>query len=168
MQRTAFGFHDRLTILAVLVSVALLATVPPAVATGAGEPSCNHATATLTTTPSVPTPSAPVPSSQVDPATDTSDLAPGMRAYIDPETGQIGVPSVLPALTPEENAELQALQPPVETVLPDGSVMLELNGNCQDYFMIELDANGQKVTRCVQDSKAVVQTPPPAPQREDR
>lgn len=168
MQRTAFGFHDRLSIGAVLAMASLLAIVAPAVATGAGEPSCAHAPATLSTTSSVPTQSAPVPSSQVDPATDTSDLAPGMRAYIDPETGQIGVPSVLPALTPEETAELQALQPPVETVLPDGSVMLELNGNCQDYFMIELDANGQKVTRCIQDPKAVTQTLPPAPQREDR
>jgi hypothetical protein len=91
-----------------------------------------------------------------------------MRAYIDPETGKIGGPPVLPALALEEDAQIQAVQPPVETVLPDGSVMLELNGNCVDYLIIDLDANNQKTLRCVQDPKAALQTPPPAPQREDR
>jgi hypothetical protein len=145
-----------------------IAIIAPTVVIGADDPSCGNSTAQVTTTPPAPAAAATTSASQVDPATDTSDLAPGMRIFIDPETGQIGVPSVLPALTPEELAEIQPLQPPVETVMPDGSVMLELNGNCQDYFTIQMDPNGQPVTRCVQDPKTVLETTPAAPQREDR
>jgi hypothetical protein len=94
-------------------------------------------------------------------------LDPGMRAFIEPETGMLGVPAVIPAPTPEENASKTA-EEPVLIHMPDGSDMLDLRGTMQDYMVIQLDPNGRQVMRCVEDPKAAQQTPPPAPQREDR
>ena len=85
-----------------------------------------------------------------------------MRAYLDPETGLIGGPGALPPLSSEE---AQLLVPglqaePVETVLPDGSVMLELNGRGLEYFVLQLDSDGNRVVRCVQDPKTALSTTP--------
>jgi hypothetical protein len=93
----------------------------------------------------------------------------GMRAFIDPETGTIGVPSPLPALTPEESKyiESQIQQEPVETIYPDGSAKVELNGHGQEYFIMQLDANGKPVARCVEDPKAALEKTPTA-QPKDR
>jgi hypothetical protein len=88
-----------------------------------------------------------------------------LRAFIDPETGLIGPPAGQPM--PEETVSKPAAEA-VLTVLPDGSEMLELNGTIEDYMIIQLDADGQKTFRCVEDPKAVLQVPPPKPQREDR
>jgi hypothetical protein len=75
---------------------------------------------------------------------ETTSLVPasdgGMRAYIDPETGTIGSmpPSGdLPGSTQSEP------EPTFEqVVLPDGSVMVDLKGAGQEYYILELDANG--------------------------
>jgi hypothetical protein len=86
----------------------------------------------------------------------------GMRAYIDPETGQLGTAPALPAPTEEEKALLEPTQPPREVVLPDGSVMLELNGACQEFTVMQLDADGQRSVQCVQDPQTALRSPAPA------
>jgi hypothetical protein len=94
----------------------------------------------------------------------------GMRAFIDPETGTLGVPSPLPALTSEESKYIdgQIQQDPVETVFPDGSARLELNGHGQEYFIMQLDENGKPVARCVQDPKTALEKAPAPTQPKDR
>jgi len=85
----------------------------------------------------------------------------GMRAYLDPETGVIGG---LPAtLEPAGTEGVQAIEPVLrEEVLPDGSVMMDLQGTMQEYFLIQLDADGNRVVRCVQDPAKALATPVPA------
>ncbi len=87
-----------------------------------------------------------------------------MRAYLDPETGVIGSPGPLPPLTPEEAKLLQPTvqEEPVQTILPDGSVMLDLKGRGQEFYILQLDANGKPVARCVEDPKTALQSPPAA------
>jgi hypothetical protein len=90
----------------------------------------------------------------------------GMRVYLDPESGTIG--GVPPAGVEEVAVQPGLEEQPVETVLPDGSVMLDLKGHGQEYFIMQLDANGNRVTRCVQeDPKAALKTVP-TPKPEDR
>ena len=86
-----------------------------------------------------------------------------LRGWL-PATGVARNNGLIASLSPVPGfADLRVL-----TVLPDGSEMLELNGTIEDYTIIQLDANGQKVVRCVEDPKAAAQPLPPAPQREDR
>jgi hypothetical protein len=96
------------------------------------------------------------------PATAGASVAPtageaGMRAYLDPESGGVlvGMPS------PEAGA-VQAAQATPELqqeVLPDGSVMMHLQGTGQEYLVLEIDAKGERTVRCVQDPKQALATP---------
>lgn len=92
----------------------------------------------------------------------TTPAEAGMRAYIDPETGTIG------GMPPAEALPASPQPEPVfeQVVLPDGSVMVDLKGAGQEYFILQLDANGNRVVRCVQDPKTA--TAPVAPKREER
>ena len=118
-----------------------------------------------------PAPAAPVAASpaSADPAQSASQAEPGMRIHLDPETGTIGGPGPLPQLTEEEAVllEPEVQEEPVQTVLPDGSVMVDLKGRGQEYFILQLDANGQRVVRCVQDPKTALQ-PAPSVKPEER
>lgn len=155
MRRTAMSLHLRLLLLGVAVALTVMAV--GVLTAGAETP----ATAQPAATPQ-PAPTA------ADQAPGASALAPGLRVFIEPETGKIGPPAVIPALTPEEEAALKTAAEPTLVHMRDGSDMLELNGSIQDYTVIKLDANGNKVISCVENPKAAMQTPPPAPQREDR
>jgi hypothetical protein len=163
---------------AILLRIGFLATGilgTTSIAWGCGKQPA--ATESACSTPSV-TVTTPVGSTPVFHPTATTAVAatpsaapaePGMRAYLDPETGLIGGPGALPPPSPEE---AQALVPelqaePVETVLPDGSVMLELNGRGLEYFVLQLDADGNPVVRCVQDPKTALRTAP-SPMPEER
>lgn len=171
MKRTAIVLHHRLLFLGVLVLLAAGAmgtlaagaeveTAGKRVAASAAGPQAAPDPATL----------APAVAATTEKGPDATPLDPGMRAFIDPETGQLGAPPVLPPLTPEEQASLNPesdLQP-VQITLPDGSVMVDLKGTCQEYSVMQLDADGRKVVRCVHDPKTALQNPAPAPQREDR
>ncbi len=90
----------------------------------------------------------------------------GMRAYIDPETGLItSQPSGVQPVEISSDKEPPVLVPEIR---PDGSLLLDLKGTVEDFMVLQLDANGKKVMRCVEDPKAALQTPPATPQREDR
>lgn len=91
----------------------------------------------------------------------------GMRAYIDPETGQIGVPNPLPQLPPEEKPGAEPVLH--EEVLPDGSVMIDLKGTGVDYLVMQIDPKtGKRTTRCVDDPKKAMQAPASTLQPADR
>ena len=94
------------------------------------------------------------------PATSTPGSG-GMIVGIDPETGQIGMP------TPQQAADIQAQITPVEgnvilTALPGGGVMARQEGHAIEYATVHIDANGKKVFGCSPDKKAV-EMPAPAP-----
>jgi hypothetical protein len=154
MRRTAMSIHLRLLFLGAVVALTALAV---GVVTAGAE------------TPAATQPAAPAATTQpVAPATAAKAPAPaleaGMRAFIEPETGQLGTPAEMPVVTEDAT---KVAQEPVLVHMPDGSDMLELNGAFADYAIIKLDANGKKVVSCVEDPKAAQQAPP-APQREDR
>ncbi len=90
-----------------------------------------------------------------------------MRAFIEPETGKLGMPAELPAPVVATEAA-QPSEQPVLIHMPDGSDMLDLRGTIQDYTVIQVDPSGRTVLRCVTDPQAAVQAPPPAPKREER
>lgn len=84
----------------------------------------------------------------------------GMRVYLDPETGELGpVPAGVEIAGDVRAAATSALSEPVETVLPDGSVMMELNGHGQEYFILDIAEDGSRSVRCVQDPAAPLQAP---------
>ena len=93
----------------------------------------------------------------------------GMRIFKDPETGQIGPPTDR-TVVPEDVASRQDVVGLQQVTLPDGSVMIDLQGRFQESMVIQLDAHGHKVMRCVHDPKAAFKQTPvaTAPQREDR
>jgi hypothetical protein len=91
----------------------------------------------------------------------------GMRVYIDPETGQIGVPNPLPQLPPEEKPGAEPVLH--EEVLPDGSVMIDLKGTSVDYMVMQIDPKtGKRTTTCTDDPKKALQAPASTPQPADR
>ena len=155
MKWTAISLRLLLPVAAVAVTVC-----------GASMPCRAEAAAADAKAPAVTPPPAPAaaPAPAAQPTGTPSDA--GMRAYIDPETGLItSQPPPGQQLEPSEIKQEPVLH---EEILPDGSVMVDLQGTLQDYMVLQLDANGHLVMRCVEDPKAALETPPPAPQREDR
>src|SRR5262245_4511296 len=86
------------------------------------------------------------------------ELAPGeagMRIEMDPETGAPGLAHTpvppLSAVPRDDEAALshsdQGLQ---QVVLPDGSVMVDLQGRFQEYAVMEIGPDGKLRMRCVQ------------------
>jgi len=84
----------------------------------------------------------------------------GMVVGIDPETGQLGMP------TPEQVAELQSqIVPPEELNFSDvglvsvrhanGGVSLDLQGRFQEFATVRIGSNGQKMFGCTTDPKSV-------------
>ena len=92
----------------------------------------------------------------------------GMRAFLDPESGTLGVPPAQPLFAASDKTAPSSSEQPVQIVLPDGSVMMDLKGTCQEYVVMQLDANGRLSTRCVQDPAAAAALPNPTPQPQDR
>jgi hypothetical protein len=93
----------------------------------------------------------------------------GMRIFKDPETGEIGPPTA-------ENAAILArdAQPEVDVrnlpqiPLPNGGYELLIDGKIEDAMIMQIDAKGNRVVRCVNDPKAALKQVPQAPAREDR
>ncbi len=78
-----------------------------------------------------------------------------MRVYIDPETGEFGVPP--PEAGPEAALQLQSLSTPSEELVevpgttPAGGFTLELNGQFQRDLIVTRDADGKISTRCLDE-----------------
>jgi len=94
------------------------------------------------------------------PSMKSNPTAAGMRAYLDPETGTIGAPTTAQSAIAGTRADGPTLH---EVVLPDGSVMMDLQGTLQDYMIMNIDAKGHRVMRCVPNpTEALKSTPTPA------
>jgi hypothetical protein len=93
----------------------------------------------------------------------------GMIVGIDPETGQLGMP------TPEQMKRLfptgvSALNQSDEglpiTYGPDGTISRDLQGRFQEYVLVRIGPDGRKRVQCLNDPAAIhraLETPAPAP-----
>ncbi len=81
---------------------------------------------------------------------------------IDPETGQLGAPSPEQARTLRLAVGSAAVSTNdeglVETHLPDGTVILDLDGRFQDYALARVDKYGNLVHGCVHDDGGLHKT----------
>lgn len=93
----------------------------------------------------------------------------GLRAFIDPQTGQLRqpTPEELAAWTKAARKEfsraVESLQP---TILSDGTIALDLQGLFMQDLVVTRRPDGSLSTQCVPDSErevALVAPPPPAP-----
>ncbi len=100
----------------------------------------------------------------------------GFRAFIDPQTGQLRQPTPedLTAWTKAAREEfsraVESLQP---TVLPDGTLMLDLQGLFMQDLVVTRNPDGSLSTQCVPDwekevALAAPPPPPPKPVLEER
>ena len=98
---------------------------------------------------------------------DDSVAGPGLRAFLDPETGQLREP------TPEEAQALSAatrarIAREIESleaiVHPDGMVSMELKGLFDQHLVVVRAPDGSLSTRCVEaaEAPAALLAPPPA------
>jgi hypothetical protein len=167
MKRFAIVSRSGLLCLGVLAALAP-AALGDAPATAAVAPA--PAGVTLLVVPTSPTTIAEPPASIASPAVHGAGVpvaaasepgTGGMVAYIDPESGELGGMPPEPLGEDGKPGEEPVLEP---VTLPDGSLMLDLKGTGQEYFVLQRDAAGRPVVRCVQDPKTV-RTPP---QPEDR
>lgn len=128
----------------------------PATAPAAMSAAPPAAPAQVTSAPIVK-PSAPSAFPGATPETMGSGQA-GMLIGIDPETGQLGMP------TPEQVAQLrmssqtdlnfssEGLQPVYHA---DGSISLDLQGRFQEYAVVTIGADGKPVFRCLHDHSSI-------------
>ena len=99
----------------------------------------------------------------------------GLRAFIDPQTGQLRrpTPEELAAWTKAAREEfsraVDSLQP---TTLPDGTLMLDLQGLFMQDLVVTRRPDGSLSTQCVPDSERGIALaappPPPKPALEER
>jgi len=90
----------------------------------------------------------------------------GLRIFLDPETGVLGGPGNSAALANDIDPLNDSVEGLTEVRMPDGSWMLDMKGRFAEYAVVQKDANGTLVFRCVGSRKELLQ-PLPAP-REDR
>jgi len=77
----------------------------------------------------------------------------GLWAFIDPETGQLGGP-ISNLQVPDDIARAYGAQVELTPVtMPNGSVMVDLQGTLQDYYVLTIDPLGRRSIRCVQDAR---------------
>ena len=124
-------------------------------------------------TPAEAAPAAHTPSPSPNAGNTTVAGQAGMRIFRDPVTGEIGPPPADAGAHMEESAVIPTDDAGLRQVrLPDGSYMVDLQGRYQESMVIQIDANGNRVVRCVDDpKKALQQKPTPVsqePVREDR
>jgi hypothetical protein len=100
--------------------------------------------------------------------------APGMVVGIDPETGRLGMPTAAQMLelsAAERTGLLRTSDGLTEVVLPDGSVMVDLQGRFMTYAVVRLDALGGRAFTWADDAPALwraLAAPAPAPALEER
>jgi hypothetical protein len=117
------------------------------------------APATRTAAKPAPAPAAPVAAATA-----------GLRAYLDPETGLIGGMPVAVAGDAQVGGGTVAAGQPVEVRLPDGSLMVELQGALDDYLVLTVGPDGTRSFQCAKDPSHVHAAPAsaPVPQPEER
>lgn len=101
---------------------------------------------------------------------------PGMVVGFDPETGSLGMPSRddLLQLSSAERTGLLRMSAGLSPVrLPDGTLMIPLEGRFMDYSVVRRDASGRLRAGCVDDVRALARwfdtgAPVAAPIVEDR
>jgi hypothetical protein len=180
----------RRTLVLLVTPVALAGIAWGAVLQPVGQARTTHAPASVAPATVAPAPVAAVAQTPAAPAapvtrteaattnaaTPTVAGEAGMRIFRDPVTGEIGPP---PA---DAGAQMESAVVPIDDAgllqvrLPDGSYMVDLQGRFQESMVMQIDANGNRVVRCVDDpKKAFQQKPmlvapvaPQAPVREDR
>lgn len=82
----------------------------------------------------------------------------GLRVAIDPETGELGMPSAEQArrMDLHVGSSLDRSDAGLRAILrPDGSRMVRLEGRFMEYSIAEIDAAGKVRLRCVQDPGAL-------------
>jgi hypothetical protein len=88
----------------------------------------------------------------------------GLMAFIDPETGLLTGP-IGDLQVPADVA--RAIAAPAEltpVTLPNGAVVLDLQGTMMDNYVLTIDPLGRRTIRCVQDArKALAPAAPVAP-----
>jgi len=95
--------------------------------------------------------------------------AAGMRIYKDPDTDEIGPPPTAGAAILDGDGTSQDMTGLTKVTLPDGSVMVDLQGRFQEAMVMQIDAHGNRVVTCTQDVKKTLSHPPVSPaQREER
>lgn len=88
----------------------------------------------------------------------SNDSSSGMRAYIDPATGELTSQPVVPELQPRGAAAAAATststQGLVEQPAPGGGVMVDLQGRFQNEMRATIGADGAMHTDCVETEGA--------------
>jgi hypothetical protein len=99
----------------------------------------------------------------------------GMIVGIDPETGQIGLPTAEQRQALDEEASRQpnlsrSTVGLVEERLPNGTVRVSLDGRFQEYATVRIGPDGKKIYGCVDDPSGLLSEPVPAqpPAAEER
>ena len=182
----AAGIAAAFTVLVVLVSVFLdsrrAASVPHVrAAKPAALPApANAGTASLDAPAVAPSVVATGDAAPEAPVVRTHAVA-GMVVGIDPETGQIGMPTreQLKNLSELEQIRLDhETGDLIETHNPDGSVTVDLQGRFQEFATVRTGPDGKLIYQCVEGEKnaeralknpaPAAQAPAPAPQAEER
>lgn len=117
-------------------------------------------TATVPASPSILLPLASAPSplaTRAFPAlpgfSQPQPIVAGLMAFIDPETGLLTGPTG-DLQVPDDLARTLAPQVTLTPVtLPDGSVMVDLQGTLMDYYVMTIDPLGRRSIQCVQDPR---------------
>ena len=77
----------------------------------------------------------------------------GLWAFIDPETGMLSGP-IGDLQVPDDIARSFTPQAELTPVtMPNGAVMVDLQGTLQDYYVLTIDPLGRRSVRCLQDAR---------------
>ena len=94
--------------------------------------------------------------------------AAGMKIFKDPDTGEIGPPEAA-SVAVDNDGTSQDMTGLSQVTLPDGSVMVDLQGRFQEAMVMQITPDGKRVVTCTQDVKKTLSHPPVATaQREER
>jgi hypothetical protein len=140
-----------------------------AVAAGDAEAPCDMSScdmpACAESCPAMAAPAEAAPAAAVE-AVPQPAPTPGMVAYLDPETGEIG--GMPPGELGDATAAQHVTARPIDAIATDGSPMQIANGAFEEYAVIRLDARGNRRMACGPDAKALLASPLPTPMPEER
>jgi hypothetical protein len=110
----------------------------------------------------------PAPAASAVTAPTTVVGAAGMRIFKDPETGEIGMPTADQSAVLETDANSEDMTGLTQVTLPDGSVMIDLQGRFQESMVMQITPSGERVVTCTRDVKKTLAQTPTTTQREER